>query len=104
MTVRSLCSTSPNTLLNIYIEPSIAGGDDEAFIQGVVILMEASADIVLTLAITPQRLKVFGNLGIRVFCLVGLSPIWYTNLTCAYVDVGKTAGGKLSPGTIHVAL
>jgi len=94
-TVKMLRQVAPNILLNPFIEPIIVHGNVDALIRYAAILMEAGADIMLTLAITPQRVQAMADQRIPVFCHVGLSPTWYTTWTGGYVRVGKTADDAL---------
>lgn len=94
-TIQQLRAVAPNILLNPFLEPHVVAESDESAIRWSTLAMGAGADIILALALTPQRVEALAKQRIPVFCHVGLTPAWYVEWTGGYVRVGKTAEDAL---------
>lgn len=94
-TVREMRRAAPNIVLNPYLQPHLVAASDETAIRASILLLDAGADIILTVAATPQRVEAMAKERIPVFGHVGLRPYWYVEWTGGYVAVGKTAEDAL---------
>jgi 3-methyl-2-oxobutanoate hydroxymethyltransferase len=90
-TLKYLRRFAPSLIINPLMPPAMISPSDEEAIRWGCLAMSGSADIVLMLGVSPQRIEAVAKQKIPVFGHVGLTPIWYTQWTGGYVGVGKTA-------------